>query len=139
MSETYSSLCFYCGVRTDYPTIDHVIARAWGGPNVPWNKVKACRDCNNRKANHSYEYFTGEQELPAEVRTMCGHSTTREWILAHNNGGDYTWQRLLEYEAAHEDRLREKARLANHKEKKNRRKSKRSTPPWWVQGYDKTL
>lgn len=134
-----SAVCYYCGVETERPTIDHVIAQAWGGPNLRWNRVVACADCNNRKANHSYEYFTGEQKLPAVIRHLSGWDTTRDFVLAMNQGGDVLWQKLLRYEKDHDDRLRERERLARVKVKKAKRKSKKDTPPWWIAGYDKQV
>jgi len=45
--------CFYCGLQA--PTvglhIDHVVPRAMGGTDDPWNLVAACQPCNLGKAD----------------------------------------------------------------------------------------
>jgi glutaredoxin len=45
-------ICPYCqrSVTTDNATWEHVIPRAWGGPNVGSNVVLACQACNSAKS-----------------------------------------------------------------------------------------
>lgn len=45
--------CHYCHVilDSDNVTIDHVVPRALGGRDERFNKVLACRNCNERKAD----------------------------------------------------------------------------------------
>lgn len=42
-------ICHYCGVRAG-TTIDHVVPRAFGGPDARWNYVSSCEPCNLDKA-----------------------------------------------------------------------------------------
>jgi 5-methylcytosine-specific restriction endonuclease McrA len=46
-------LCFYCAtyVSADAATIDHFVPMCRGGTNKLNNKVMACRQCNNAKAD----------------------------------------------------------------------------------------
>ena len=56
-----NSRCHYCNSKTSvkdmhgnkpgkrYPTKDHVVPRAFGGPNHIDNYVLACSECNNRR------------------------------------------------------------------------------------------
>lgn len=45
--------CIYCGLPAPITTlhVDHVIPRALGGDDEPWNLVAACRDCNLGKTD----------------------------------------------------------------------------------------
>lgn len=40
--------CHYCGGDNDL-TIDHIVATATGGLDMPYNLTVACRSCNSRK------------------------------------------------------------------------------------------
>lgn len=131
--------CFYCGVETFRPTVDHVVPRHWGGPNVRWNMVQACSDCNNRKANTSYEYFTGNDLLPAVCRYLSGYATTYQFIM--ENCPD-KWPKLQATEAKMTQVL-EKRELqrTEYERRKAARKAKRrlKTKQGYkhVHGYEK--
>jgi hypothetical protein len=43
------NLCHYCGVAPGITT-DHIVPRAFGGPDAMWNYVSACEQCNLEKA-----------------------------------------------------------------------------------------
>ena len=43
-------LCHYCGIRGGV-TIDHIVPRCFGGPDVIWNLVSACEPCNREKGS----------------------------------------------------------------------------------------
>lgn len=43
-------VCHYCGVRPGITT-DHIVPRAFGGPDAVWNYVSACAICNSEKAS----------------------------------------------------------------------------------------
>ncbi|MCA9971871.1 MAG: HNH endonuclease [Anaerolineales bacterium] len=47
--------CQYCGKRTRYLTLDHVVPRYRGGPHTWQNLVAACAACNHRKGNKTLE------------------------------------------------------------------------------------
>lgn len=42
--------CHYCGAPKAN-TRDHIVPRAWGGPDEGFNIVPACGPCNTRKAD----------------------------------------------------------------------------------------
>lgn len=42
--------CHYCGVKRRR-TRDHIVPRALGGKEAPWNFVRACQPCNAAKAD----------------------------------------------------------------------------------------
>lgn len=49
--------CLYCGA-TDGLSYDHLIPRARGGPDVPDNVVRSCRNCNSAKGTRGlYEWY----------------------------------------------------------------------------------
>ena len=77
--------CHYCNrwfgkkSRTGRTTtLDHVIPRALGGPNAAWNQVLACRQCNEEKADRTYEAFTGSDQLPKQCHEW--YLTTAEFV-----------------------------------------------------------
>lgn len=47
--------CQYCGVRTPYLTIDHIVPRRMGGLHSWENLVAACPACNHRKGGRTPE------------------------------------------------------------------------------------
>ncbi|MCS6908773.1 MAG: HNH endonuclease [Anaerolineales bacterium] len=47
--------CQYCGQRSPFLTVDHVIPRRFGGQHVWENLVAACPACNHRKGSHTPE------------------------------------------------------------------------------------
>lgn len=42
--------CHYCNAARG-TTKDHIVPKALGGPNIQWNYVRACQDCNGNKAD----------------------------------------------------------------------------------------
>ena len=50
-------VCAYCGKKGKL-TIEHIIPRACGGPDIPDNAVMVCSSCNSSKGKKKlYEYF----------------------------------------------------------------------------------
>lgn len=53
MSETervrVAPTCHYCGERAGI-TVDHIVPRAFGGPDAMWNYQPSCEPCNRGKA-----------------------------------------------------------------------------------------
>lgn len=45
--------CQYCGKRSKYLTVDHVIPRETGGKHAWENVVACCIECNNKKGNRT--------------------------------------------------------------------------------------
>lgn len=55
--------CPYCWETmegTRYPTWDHLVPRAVGGPDTDGNKIPVCRPCNERKGSLSLPMFVGK-------------------------------------------------------------------------------
>ena len=53
LMERDSYTCQYCGEKTKYLTVDHVIPRERGGRHDWTNLVACCMKCNNRKGNRT--------------------------------------------------------------------------------------
>ena len=58
LADCYGEQCAFCERHTPYQdpeqgsvggSLDHLIPRAWGGPDEPWNLWWACRRCNTSK------------------------------------------------------------------------------------------
>lgn len=43
-------ICHYCNKRFG-TTIDHIVPRAFGGPDAMWNYVPSCEPCNLKKGS----------------------------------------------------------------------------------------
>lgn len=72
------SSCFYCG-STDSLTDDHILALSAGGPDVPYNKVRACQHCNFSKGNEEVvvwfmrqPFFNQEKLQVLIMLIICG-------------------------------------------------------------------
>lgn len=51
MSKTVRRACHYCGRKFETLTVDHIVPKSRGGRNATWNRVPACRPCNQAKGN----------------------------------------------------------------------------------------
>lgn len=60
-----SNMCVYCScdLTLDTMTIDHIIPKSGGGPNMLYNMAACCYKCNNLKSNMDHKLFI---ELMAE-------------------------------------------------------------------------
>lgn len=60
--------CYYCKKQftRDQITMDHMYPRDTGGPTIPQNLIPACRGCNHKKANMTYEQFLEFSTLPTK-------------------------------------------------------------------------
>ena len=49
--------CVYCGAKTEL-TLEHILPRSHGGPDLPENAVLVCRSCNSSKGHRRlYEWI----------------------------------------------------------------------------------
>lgn len=72
-----SGCCVFCGSRQKL-TVDHVLARSWGGDETaPWNLVTACRACNDAKGNMDHTAFAGMVERYPDAEPIRGRFGTR--------------------------------------------------------------
>ena len=53
----YTNQCFYCGIKSDHLTKDHIIPVLLGGNDEIGNIVPACMQCNRRKGIKQVESF----------------------------------------------------------------------------------
>jgi len=81
-------LCQYCGSGSDPLSIDHVVPRSRGGPDVWENVTTACLACNVRKGNRTpreagmplrQEPRRPLSTLSFEARRRMGNGLNREW------------------------------------------------------------
>ncbi len=79
--------CQYCGVRTPYLTIDHIIPRRLGGAHSWENLVAACPACNHRKGGRTPEQVAMRllhqpKEPPASAEYLFGRhlSDNQDWL-----------------------------------------------------------
>ena len=58
--------CYYC--KNEFPksqiTMDHMYPRDTGGPTIPQNLIPACKSCNEKKSNMTYDQFLTFSALP---------------------------------------------------------------------------
>jgi 5-methylcytosine-specific restriction endonuclease McrA len=76
--DAWDGICAYCGCQPKNITLDHVIAKARGGPTVRANQVAACARCNASK---------GDSDVWDWYHAQPFHSTAREeqirsWLMA---------------------------------------------------------
>lgn len=58
--------CFYCDEPAQ--SLDHIVARANGGPDTPDNLVPVCRVCNGQKSAKSLEAWA--EQIRADLARM---------------------------------------------------------------------
>lgn len=79
--------CQYCGERSAYLTIDHIVPRRLGGDHSWENLVAACPSCNHRKGGRTLEQshmhlLRQPSEPPASAEYLFGRHLNEnvEWI-----------------------------------------------------------
>jgi 5-methylcytosine-specific restriction endonuclease McrA len=79
--------CQYCGKRTPYLTIDHVLPRRLGGSHTWTNLVAACPTCNHRKGGRTIEQaqmhlLRAPNRPPSSARYLfAGHvNDNQDWV-----------------------------------------------------------
>lgn len=79
--------CQYCGERSPYLTIDHIVPRRLGGDHSWENLVAACPNCNHRKGGRTLEQshmhlLRQPGEPPASAEYLFGRHLNEnvEWI-----------------------------------------------------------
>ncbi|HJW90419.1 MAG TPA: HNH endonuclease [Anaerolineales bacterium] len=83
--------CQYCGQRTSYLTIDHVIPRRLGGQHMWGNLVAACPACNHCKGGRTIEQAQMRlRRLPSEPPSSAGY------IFARHLPENDEWQPFIE-------------------------------------------
>jgi len=83
--------CAYCGQRSGYLTIDHVIPRHRGGSHSWENLVTACAVCNRKKGGRTPE----EASLTLRLRPYEPRATI-DYLFGRYLNRNEEWQRFLE-------------------------------------------
>lgn len=55
--QTDLDVCFYCEIKMDKLTLDHIIPKCWGGVDGQYNLIYCCERCNNLKGSMSLSTF----------------------------------------------------------------------------------
>jgi hypothetical protein len=61
-----SDECIYCGVKGPL-TVEHILPRSCGGPDIPDNAIRVCQSCNSSKGGRRLYEWKGLQakdEIP---------------------------------------------------------------------------
>lgn len=75
--------CPYCWERmegTRYPTWDHLVPLAAGGPDNNGNKIPVCRPCNERKGHLSLPMFVGKLMAIGDPHYVAAKAFL-EWLI----------------------------------------------------------
>ncbi|MDD5468413.1 MAG: HNH endonuclease [Anaerolineales bacterium] len=83
--------CQYCGQRSSYLTVDHILPRHMGGEYSWKNLVAACPACNHRKGNH-----TPEEVKMALLRPPKEPPASARYIFARHIGDNREWLPFVE-------------------------------------------
>ena len=78
--------CQYCGQRTPYLTIDHVIPRRLGGRHTWDNLVAACPPCNHRKGGR-----TADQAQMRLLHKPAEPPSSARYMFARHLGENQEW------------------------------------------------
>lgn len=81
--------CGYCGGYAN--TIDHVLPRSRGGQNTWENLVACCRECNNRKGDHT------PAEMGWRLRVTPTQPRTSTWFIPDSEKYEPQWAEFLSY------------------------------------------
>jgi len=83
--------CQYCGQRSPYLTVDHVVPRRLGGTHAWDNLVAACPACNHRKGGR-----TIEQAHMRLLRNPAEPPTSARYLFARHLGNNVDWLPFVE-------------------------------------------
>jgi 5-methylcytosine-specific restriction endonuclease McrA len=82
--------CQYCGVRSTYLTIDHVIPRHLGGEHTWKNVVTACAQCNHKKGGR-----TLKQSGMTLLKNITEPPTSAMYIYQRYLENNQEWETFL--------------------------------------------
>ncbi len=83
--------CQYCGQKSPYLTIDHVLPRHLGGRHVWQNLVAACPACNHRKGGR-----TLEQANMRLLRPPAEPPSSALYLFSRHIGQNQEWLPFVE-------------------------------------------
>jgi len=106
-------ICTYCREPMKDATTDHFIAISKGGCNHPHNKVKCCRDCNNKKSNMRAIDWLDQMKMSDDIIWMRRIITVQQCIFF--DGCDYS--KLKRKIKIHKDTIKQLKK--NYKDLKN--------------------
>jgi 5-methylcytosine-specific restriction endonuclease McrA len=77
--------CIYCGAKGPL-TIEHILPRSCGGPDIPDNAIRVCRSCNSGKGGKRLYEWKGLKEKDRIPRIAEGKYLKHLYDL-HEKGG----------------------------------------------------
>lgn len=86
-----ADICVYCGEIGN--TVDHVIARAKGGLDIPENTVCCCSKCNDQKNDHDVVKFLNDRllmGLNVDIQRITESSVLQKYVRF-----DYSKQKFV--------------------------------------------
>lgn len=83
--------CQYCGQRSPYLTVDHVIPRHLGGQHAWDNLVAACPACNHRKGGRTLEQAQMHLLRPPTEPPVSAH-----YLFARHLDNNQEWLPFVE-------------------------------------------
>lgn len=121
----FDNACHYCGEQTNrtaghalQATIEHVVPRAFGGPNNLTNYVLACSACNNERGSQLFfcacefcgplitDALANDEFITNMFYAMIKHNTPKvyknnhgQWCVRINHGRKTheTWEQAMAY------------------------------------------
>lgn len=77
--------CVYCGAKADL-TIEHILPRCHGGPDIPDNAVRVCKKCNSSKGGKRLYEWIGLSNKDKIPRIAEGKYLKLLYDLHEKNG-----------------------------------------------------
>jgi len=83
--------CQYCGQKSPYLTVDHIVPRRLGGQHMWENLVAACPSCNHHKGSH-----TPDQVKMALLRPPLEPPVSARYLFARHLTDNLEWVPFIE-------------------------------------------
>ncbi len=80
-----SDECIYCGSKEQLTT-DHIFPRIYGGEDIPYNVVRACKSCNSSKGCKGFYEWKGLDNKDKQNRIAEGKYLKYIHSLHERNG-----------------------------------------------------
>jgi len=77
--------CIYCGSKENL-TVDHILPQIRGGPDIPDNAIKACKNCNSSKGGKRLYEWIGLKQKDEIPRIAEGKYLKLLYELHENQG-----------------------------------------------------
>lgn len=77
--------CIYCGLKKDL-TVEHILPRSCGGPDITDNVINVCKKCNSSKGSKKLYEWTGLENKDNISRIAEGKYLKLLYDLHEKNG-----------------------------------------------------